>query len=535
MKKYILLVLFSLSAFSMNGAWALTASTQSSVSNSILFIENDVDSEYFITPSSLSPRISGSNKWVKYGSSQDSLGYMGITSWTSSTSYYKDMWIDNSPMSEPFRGIRCNSGSNCPSSGYIAAEQTDQYGFYHTKSTGSGTTGGYYAFASLTDSAYEYFRTMNVGTTETYNLNFCYTSVDFDYASGARCKDQSSGNWYIRAFSLTKLGHLRLESTNALQEIWVASDGTPSITGDTGYCELGTVSNVDGIICKMIKYSLNQTGNLTSSLTMQMYADSSVLGFSPSSSSIKYSGDGSSWTNYGTSSKYYNIFSTGGEYVYVFLSKSFLKSLVDNGVTISDANPFTFAFTNSVTPESGYYQFTPSLQLNITPKEYGISIRSSNNTSSANGSGTIGNEDPIEMDYTITVSGPRQADSITAQVIGDSTTIDDVYYCVFTSTDGDITVPIPAYLQFNNQSGGVTQERNSCGEDAIALDSALWEETPWDENSTDDGSYYTTSLKLLFAMDDSRSTLSVSGLDWEGVVSASGTIEVTANWVGVTK
>lgn len=41
--------------------WALTASTQAAVSSNILFIENNIDNEYFITPSSLDPRISGSN------------------------------------------------------------------------------------------------------------------------------------------------------------------------------------------------------------------------------------------------------------------------------------------------------------------------------------------------------------------------------------------------------------------------------------------------------------------------------------------
>ncbi|HGY5112138.1 TPA: fimbrial protein, partial [Citrobacter braakii] len=229
-----------------------------------------------------------------------------------------------------------------------------------------------------------------------------------------------------------------------------------------------------------------------------------------------------------------NVFTTSGEYIYIFLSKAFLKNLVDSGISITNSQPFTFGFYNGLTPESGHYQFTPSLQLNIVPKEYGISIVSSDNTASASGSGTIGDAAPIEMDYTVTVSGPRQADSITAQVIGESTTINSVPYCLFTSPQGGLSVPIPAFLQYNSQSGGVVQKRNSCSEAAINMSDAQWQQTPWDANNNDDGSYYATDLKLLFPMNDSRSMLTVSGTDWEGVVSASGEIKVTANWVGVT-
>src|SRR5690606_40024907 len=76
---------------------------------------------------------------------------------------------------------------------------------------------------------------------------------------------------------------------------------------------------------------------------------------------------------------------------------------------------------------------------------------------------------PLHAALPISVSGPRQADSITAQVIGDSTTLNDTPYCLFTSAQGGVSVPIPAYLEYNNQSGSVTQARNSCGEAAISL------------------------------------------------------------------
>ena len=53
-----LLIVGALTPFT---AKALTATSSGSVSNNFMFIENAIDGEYFITPSSLDPRFSGSN------------------------------------------------------------------------------------------------------------------------------------------------------------------------------------------------------------------------------------------------------------------------------------------------------------------------------------------------------------------------------------------------------------------------------------------------------------------------------------------
>lgn len=75
---------------------------------------------------------------------------------------------------------------------------------------------------------------------------------------------------------------------------------------------------------------------------------------------------------------------------------------------------FTFYFDNSVTPQSGYYQFTPSTLINIIPREYGISIIASDGSAHPKASGKIGSETPITFEYKVTTSASRQADSITA-------------------------------------------------------------------------------------------------------------------------
>ena len=154
---------------------------------------------------------------VKYGTSV-SLGYLGYVGWLAPANNYQDMWIDNSPIDGPFSGIRCYSGTQCPTTGYITGQGTDSNGFYHAQvGSVAGVVGGAYGFASLSDSAYEYFRNMATGSSETYVFNRCYTSVNYDYAAGERCKDQSSGRWNYVNYTLTKRGHLALESTSAFQ------------------------------------------------------------------------------------------------------------------------------------------------------------------------------------------------------------------------------------------------------------------------------------------------------------------------------
>lgn len=63
-------------------------------SNIYMFIDNDVDDEYFIIISFLFLCFIGVNIWMKYKMNQCSLGYMGNLGWSYSNCYF-DFWIDN--------------------------------------------------------------------------------------------------------------------------------------------------------------------------------------------------------------------------------------------------------------------------------------------------------------------------------------------------------------------------------------------------------------------------------------------------------
>lgn len=217
-----------------------------------MFIDNDVDDEYFITTSSLSPRFTGANIWTKYKTNQRSLGYMGNSGWSYSNRYF-DLWIDNSPINQPFLGLRCMStGANCPASGYIPADVLDKDGFYHAMS-GNSVANGYYGAGVLSQSAYEYFRNRPVGTIDNLQLNLCYmdSKADYDFASGVRCKDlPSGGKWVYYTMNLEKVSHLTLNSTGAMAEVWIASDGTPSVNLGSELCQMGVVGALRGSFVK---------------------------------------------------------------------------------------------------------------------------------------------------------------------------------------------------------------------------------------------------------------------------------------------
>ncbi|MEQ4763054.1 fimbrial protein [Klebsiella aerogenes] len=518
-------------------AFALTPSNSGSGSNTYLFIENQVDNEYFITSGSLSPRFSGANVWTKYPSNQRSLGYLGNSSWSYSSRYF-DLWIKNSPIGKPFIGLRCmTTGSECPSSGYLAPDVIDKEGIYHVMS-GSSIENGSYGAGTLSNEAYEYFRSQSVGATDTLDLNLCYmdSRKDYDYSSGKRCKDLSdSGTWKYYTVSLTKVGHLTLENTGAMADIWVASDGSPSVNSGSELCQVGVVGRDTGLICKLIAYKLSQTERVTTSLDFSMIIDTGILGFKPSASDVKYSGDGVTWNNFSSSVTYSKVFTTSGKYVYIFLSNSFFKKELQSGSSIANKESlFTFYFDNSITPQSGYYQFTPSSVINITPKEYGISIVSTNGDPSPTDDGLIGSEKPITFEYKITTSASRQADSIKAQVVGNTVDMNGIKYCLFTSADGKLNVPIPAYLSWVSATEGNMIKRNSCGDSAVDMTNAKWVQTAWNAN-VDTGYFFTTNLRLVFPMNDNISKHTVDGSDWMGTVNANGELKVTATWVGVDR
>lgn len=507
------------------------ASQATNVSNSYFFIENQVDGEYFITPQSTDPRFSGASVFTKYASSsQLSQGYMGYTNLFLSNSY-ADIWLEDSPIARPFIGNRCmNSGSGCPSNGYLPGHIADD-GVYHVEI--NTTTGeALYARGIFSSSSYEYFRNIAVGTAETYKYRFCSTRTDYDPAAGQSCSSVG-GTQHSHDFTITKTGNLRLESTNALQEIFIDSNGNPSMGQGSQFCSVGYIGTVNGAICKLVSYQMQ--GSTLSPMRISMKVDTTSLGFTPAATTIRLSADGASnWVNYSATTAASTLLKAGDGGIYVFFSQTFLKNLIDQSVDMAHSeNFFTFLFTSTVAPQSGYYEFSPSNTIILRPRDFGISITSKDLVANPQREGKVGSEEsPIVFDYVVTTSGPRQADAITAQVSGPTEQKSGRPYCIFSSSDGKFRVPFSAYLAYTNDSGQTISSRSSCDDVPISLNAARWVETPWAEPYQDDGSFYRTDLSLSFPMNEANSMFTMEGEDWMGVVSATGEVKVTATWTG---
>ena len=511
-------------------SFALTPTQDSAQNNAYVFIENNIDKEYFIAPDDIDPRFSGANVWTKHGKTrQVSLGYMGRYLWLRDKRNV-DMWIDNSFANGPFNGVRCNKGRECPEQGFISPTFIDSQGFYKA-ATGSGLDGGGYGFASFSANAYEAFKSAPVGSSYTSILNWCVTQENYDPTMGERCKNANTGQWRKMDFTHNKIGHISLNDTRGASEIWVATDGTPFLIDNSQFCEHSVVTGLDGVICKMLNYNYKKSADPKVSLKFNVIVDKTILAFTPLSSQLKISGDKVHWHGYGVKTSIKEFFTPGSNYIYMFFSKSFFKELVKKGGTINSRDSiFTFNFDNENLPESGFYQFSTSTSIDVIPREYGISVRPEEESKGLQ-SGVIGSNRSIDFNYLVTLSSPKMAQTVTAQVRGSSLNKNGQNFCAFQPSDKSYDVLIPSYLSYTKTNGILEKIRNGCGDVPINITNAAWDQLPWDSQQS--GYFFSTPLKLSFPMHENVSRLTESGQNWEGTVYAEGDVKVRAEWIGV--
>ncbi|MBW5408195.1 hypothetical protein ACISK3_15095 [Morganella morganii] len=508
-----------------------------------LFIENNTDNNFFITPlDALDPRLTGSNRWTglkatdKQHSGQQSLGYVDPGKLvTISKNEYVDMWLDNAPISHPFLGLRCiNWYKSCNlDSGMISPQSTDQYGFYG--SFRPDAAGGIWGHALLADSVYYYVKQISPGSALELTVNICRTKEQYDAARGQRCKDQNSGEWLAGQITHIKDAHLRLNNTNSMSEVFINSDGIPLLGEGNTDCHTIVLNNKSGLVCKMVSYSL-EANKTNSRIRINPSINNPALSAAiDSRRDFQFSLNGTAWRNLSSGTKYFTLDDMkGSDSLYIFMSADFFKQMVKLG--IADANTrdlFNIQFRNTLSPESGWYEFSTSTALIIKPRDFGVSIISEDYQLNPHRDGKVEkNAEPLNFDYIVTTSGKTAADQVLISVTGPAGSVKGKPYCIFSSPDNKVKVPFPAYLTFTTQKGRQV-ENAPCDGIWHDMTNALWAAAPWTDISGDAGLLNKTNVTFSIPMDNKISERTVDDIGWYGDVSASGKIHVRATWRNV--
>ena len=443
---------------------AVTKTTWSDApAREFVFVENNSDDNFFVTPGgALDPRMTGANRWtgLKYTGSgtiyQQSLGYIDNGYNTGLNANWKfDMWLENSPVSHPLTGLRCiNWYAGCDmATSLILPQSTDASGFYGATVTSGGAK---WMHGMMSDAFYQYLQQMPVGGSFTMTINACQTSVNYDASSGARCKDQASGNWYVRNVTHTKAANLRLINTHSLAEVFINSDGVPTLGEGNADCRTQTIGSRSGLSCKMVNYTLQTNGLSNTSIHIFPAIANSSLASAVGAYDMQFSLNGSSWKPVSNTAYYYTFNEMkSSDAIYVFFSSNFFKQMVNLGISdINTKDLFNFRFQNTTSPESGWYEFSTSNTLIIKPRDFSISIISDEYTSAPSREGYVGSGEPaLDFGYIVTTSGKTAADEVLIKVTGPAQVIGGRSYCLFSSDDGTAKVPFPATLSFITRSG----------------------------------------------------------------------------------
>lgn len=505
-----------------------------------VFVENNADDNFFVTPAgALDPRMTGANRWTGLKSTgtggyvQQSLGYIDNGYNTGLYANWKfDMWLDNPPVSNPLQGLRCISwynGCNLNTS-LILPQSTDAKGFYGV-TVPSGDQK--WMHGMMSDSFYHYLQQVPVGGSFTTTINSCMTSVLYDANTGARCKDQASGYWYTRNVTHTKAAHLKLINTNALAEVFINSDGRPTLGEGNSNCRIQTIGTLTGVSCKMVNYTLTSNGVSNESIHVFPSINNASLSAGITLYDMQFSLDGNTWRPVSGISYYYTFNQLkSSDSIYVFFSSNLFKKMVSLGISDTNSSDlFNFRFYNTTSPESGWYEFSTSNRLIIKPRDFSISIISDDYDFAPSKEGNVASDSPaLDFGYIVTTSGKSAADEVLIKVNGPTRTIAGRPYCIFSSSDGVTQVPFPALLAFTSKSGTVTSYDVGCDGNWRDMTDALWLSTPWSDGSGDVGLLNKSTVKFSIPMNNPISQRTVNNEGWFGEVSASGEIHVQATW-----
>ncbi|HCT4437639.1 TPA: hypothetical protein OTX98_002600 [Klebsiella aerogenes] len=542
-------------------AGAATKVTQGAKSNGFYYIEDQIDGAFFVTNNgTLEPEIGGTNHYIStldYDSGgdvflQETLGYISAKSLNlrSATTIdgLEDMWLENSPVSNPIIGLICSRyASNCQSTGTTFSAVTDAQGVYGAEASNLGLI--FNMDGVMSDAFYSYLQQMGTGGSFTTTINECATeSSRYDASAGARCKDQSDATWYATDVTYTKAGHLRLLNTNAMDEVYINSDGVPTPGEGNTNCWVQAVSGINGLACKMVNYSLESNGS-GDSIRFAPVINNQALLSSTTVGDMQFSLDGNSWKAVSTENASKGAYLSNPAYyytlnelassstIYVFFSQNFFKKMVASGISDIDSRDMLyFRMLNvktdaRVTQGGRAFDFNTSNSLEIKPREFSINISSEDYSDAPTREGYVGRDEPsLDFNYIVTTSGKTAADEVLIKATGPTQQINGRAYCIFSADDSTIKVPFPATLSFTKQDGSTKTYDAGCDGSWRDMTDALWLTSAWTDISGEPGVMDKATVKFSIPMNDDISQKTLDNYEWYGDVSASGEIHVQATW-----
>ncbi len=501
---------------------------------SFLFIENLADDNYFVSPLGLlDPRMTGANRWthIKDSTHQQSLGYVNdYFNQIVPANNNLDMWIDDSPINSPLTGLRCIYWyAGCNDSSLISPQATDKLGFYHATSTSGGLKWNH---GMMSESFYQYLLQMPVGDKLVFKLNSCWTTADYDASVGERCKDQSRGSWYSRVVTHRKGAHLNIINNDSLIEVFISSDGVPTLGENSGDCFNLTLNGNTSIACKMVSYKLTTSSASNTSIHIFPAINNPALDKVLANDDIYFSLDKNNWKNMSGSSYYTFNDLKKSDSIYIFFTTNFFQKLIKQGLINSVTRDlFDFRFYNTVSAESGWYEFSSSTNMIIKPRNFSASIISDDHLEHVYKRGEVGHgQSAIDFGYYVSTSGKTAADEVLIKVSGPGRVINGRWYCIFSSSDNSFSVPFPAVMSYQLSNGNTTEYDVGCNDQWHNITDALWTSTPWNDPYGEVGTINKTHVNFKILMDDPISLRTTHNLFWWGEVNASGQINIKATW-----
>lgn len=527
------------------GGMLASAGIQAAVSKTVwgdaplrnfLFIENQEDNNLFVAPTdALDPRLSGANAWTSLkGTRQVSLAYVDNGYNTDINNWNVDMW-EEGPINQPYINQRCiMSYARCDPNTAEAVNKpavVDDKGFYGLLGAAAG-----WGHAKLSASFFDYLRSMPVGSRLLREMNLCATLVSFNAATGARCKDQASGYWYVRKVEHKKAGHIKFTQTNAISEVTVDSNGNPYVLPGSRGCENYVLNNVSGVLCRFLDYTFIEDGSQTFD-PIYLFTNIKDAGLKSaiSATDVQVTANMTNWAWNGYD--YTTRYLKNQQSVSLFLSGNFFKQVVRLGLQDRlTRDLINFNMRNAHAPESGYYEFSGTTEIIIKPRQFSVSILSSEGITNPYREGEIG-KDVLSFQYNISDSGPVSADVLEMILAQDKGTPYQGY-CTFYPADDqepESAVPIPARLVFDSTRYGANY-RHPIGCDRVPVDIrtlAIKDSQPahnWVDPNGNPGITRFYLLTLDFDLTDPRAAQTTEGSMWEGERHQSGTLTIKGSW-----